>query len=298
MVDADPLDALASDDDEKLFDDITQGSDDSPPPGPDPAPEPPQAAPEPAPQPAAPAAGEEPTASPEPPQPHPEGVVRHVPLRELLDEREKRQTAERRAEERERAIQQILAAQKAAEQPRPDPAIWDQPDGWIEQKLTPLQKAQFEATHSTSEELARIRHGDEVVDKALQAMESAMGTRDAEAVSAWQRMMGSRRPYQDLVDWFKRSEPVRDPQGYRTRLQDDLLKDPAFLQKAQEALRASAASNPVTHQPNAAASLPSVSRAGVPASTSEGEDPFGKMADDDAYEFVLRDKQGRFASRA
>jgi hypothetical protein len=92
------------------------------------------------------------------------------------------------------------------------------------------------------------------------------------------------------LNWYKRARVARDP--------DDLLKDPEFVKKAVETYTAQARANPVTHQPNAAASLPSVSRAGVPASTSEGEDPFGKMADEDAYEFVLRDKQGRFASRA
>jgi hypothetical protein len=298
MADDDPLDAVASDDDEKLFDDITQGVPETD------EPELPLVAPEPVAA-ASEAAETRPAAeAPQASDAPAETVMRHVPLRELLDERDKRQAervkreaAEKLAEERARELQQILAAQRAEREKQPEVAVWDQPTGWFRQQISPLEQKLFRAIHAISERDARREHGNDLVEKALNALDPAMRAGNSEAIAAWQRMMESDHPYHELADWFRRTEPVRDPEGYRTRIQDESLKDAGFLQRAQEALRASAAANPVTHQPNAAASLPSVSRSGTPASTSE-EDPFAKLSDEDAYEYVLRDKQGRFASRA
>lgn len=293
MVDGEQASAPA-DDDAKLFDEVLSGQPERD--EPEPAPEPPQAAPEPSPEPAPAPAAAEPARPSEPPQPGQEPVVRHVPLRELLDERERRQAAERRAEDRDRVLRDLLAKQQQGEQ---QPAIWDDPDRYVDrrldQRVAPVMDRLTQTVLALSERQARKEHGN-VVDKALDAMNAAYHGGDPEAQAAYSRIMNSPDPYGDLVVWHKRTEVIRDPNAYRQRTADELLKDPAFLQRAIEAHRAAASTNPVTSRPNAAASLPSVSRVGTPAPPEDDVETFGKLTDEEVYDYV-RDDKGRFRSR-
>ena len=278
--------AFASGDDEALLNDVLSAGDGDdeggtpPSPEPDPQPEP-DPAPAPEPAPAAPAA---PVA---PPAPEPE-AARHVPITALLDEREKRQALQRRLEELERA-----QAKPAA----PAPEIWDAPDQYVQQHVAPVAQQAQQVRDYFSERLAVQAHGKETVDAALGSMEQAYRSGDPEARAAYNKIMSSPDPYEGLVEWHKRNEVVRNPEGFKARVADDLLKDPSFLARAAEALKATASLNPIVAPAQAgksATALPSVSRVGTPAAVAaQVED----LADDELLASITRDERGRFVRR-
>ena len=222
--------------------------------------------------------------------------MRHVPLRELLDERDKRQAAERRAQEIERLLREHTAKQQADAQPAPE--IWDKPREAIRHEMAPditrLERAlqqQQQIELQRSHESAVQEFGQDIVGKAYAALEEAVERqRDPEAIAAHQRIMSNYHPWRGVVDWYKRARVARDP--------DDLLKDPEFIKRAVESYNAQAAANPVTRQPSAAASLPSVSRAGTPAVPEDDADAYDKLSDEEAYEYWARDEKGRFKGRS
>lgn len=286
-------------DDERLFDEATSGGEPETEPELDPsetATEPPQGGAEPDPEPPRPGA-------PQPTEPHPappEHVLRYVPLSEHLDQRDKMrqraEAAERRAQETERLLKEIYAKQQAEAQPAPE--IWDKPDEFVRRQIEPLlsplqqalqqmQQQQQQRELERSHESAVKEFGEDLVGKAYAAMEEAVERQhDPEARAAHLRIMSSYHPWRGVVDWYKRSKVARDP--------DDLLKDPEFVKRAVASYNAQAAANPVTHQPGAAASLPSVSRVGTPAVPEDDVDLYDKLSDEEAYEYVLRDERGRF----
>lgn len=122
-----------------------------------PAPEPKQEpTPEPAPEPQ-PASQE-----PEPaPQPAPE---LHAPLAALLDEREKRQTAERRARE----LEEWRAQQEAQARAQPIPDRYEDPEGYEAAQQHAIQAALFEQKREFSKRIAEIQFGAETVQAAHQ----------------------------------------------------------------------------------------------------------------------------------
>lgn len=203
--------------------------------------------------------------APEPQQRQAEPEHR-VPLAEHLSEREKRQAAERRAEDTERRItalqQQLAQLQKPQEQPK-TPDIFEDPNGFVgslEQKFEQRLRQQ-EANFSFR--LAHQQNGKEFED-AYQALlrEGEMGNR-----TVVQSVMASNDPGQALMRWHKQSTLFERTGGdldkYLQQHTESLLKDQAFLAKAIEAVRAQGNGNP-NARPESVINLPkSISK--VPA---------------------------------
>jgi hypothetical protein len=118
-----------------------------------------QAQPEPAP--AAPAPEPAPAAAA--PQPEPQ---HHAPLSALLDERERRQAAERQRDELQAWRTQQEAAQRAAAAPPPDPA--EDPAGYQSWRDTQLNEALYEHGRDISRRFAVLQHGEEAVKEAYE----------------------------------------------------------------------------------------------------------------------------------
>lgn len=280
-------DAATLADDERLFDEATSGDEPETEPelsSEEAAPEPPQGDPEPV---SKPPVSETPQ-TPEPPPAAQEPVVRHVPLRELLDERDKRQNAERRAQETERILRELYAKQQASDQPAPE--IWDKPDEYIRRQIEPYANDLLETKSAISRERAVETFGEELVSTAYQALFEANRRGDQASLVEANQIKASPHPWRGIVDWYKRNRVARDP--------DDLLKDPDFIKRAVESYNAQAAANPVTRQPSAAASLPSVSRAGTPAVPEDDADAYDKLSPEEQYDYWARDERGRFKGRS
>ena len=169
----------------------------APPPAPEQAPEPdPAPAPETPPEPA-----------PPPSLPDPE---RTAPLTALLDERDKRKAAERERDEL-RAAQQ---RQPAADVPDP----YDDPDGYRRHVDRQIADQTLGLKFELSESMARDKHGDETVEKAME-----WGAQRAQANPGFRdEFLASKNP----IDWVVRqqkqdldlSDYSKDPVAFARRI--------------------------------------------------------------------------------
>ena len=136
---------------------------------------------------------------------------RFAPLSALLDERDKRQAAQRQAEELQRKLAQFEAQQAAPQAPD----FYEDPEGRINQAL-------WNERLNTSELVARNTHGDAKVDEAREAFLAAAQKNPALQME----LRGSRHPYDFVVSWHKRtralSEIGDDPDAYRAKLQEEI----------------------------------------------------------------------------
>jgi len=172
----------------------------------------------------------EPEAKAEPPpkeQPEPE-EDRHVPLRELRTERQKRQEearlraeAEGRATAYERQLQALLQQQRqpAAPQPQhvqpPDPLT--DPVEYAQYQNAMFERRLFNERANFSEMRARDKHGDEVVDAAAKAFATM-------PPEARQRLYQVNDPWGELVKWHKQnsflSKVGNDPDAYEKSIEE------------------------------------------------------------------------------
>lgn len=156
---------------------------------------------------------------------------RHVPLSELLGEREKRKSeaklreeAERRAAEHAaqlKVYERMLEQQRMPQQPRQDvqqpPDFFQDPDAAINHHLASVQRQYENRFLNYSERAARRVHGDAAVDQALMMAKQA---------GIAQQFVGAADPYDDLVAWHKRVQVMQeigpDPAKYREKMEADL----------------------------------------------------------------------------
>lgn len=194
---------------------------------PEPAPEP-IPAPDPAPLAEAPV--------PVPPAPEPG----HVPLAAMLDERDKRQKLEAEVAEFRR-----LQAQQQSQRQAPDP---------YEDPVAHTQNAVLNAKLDMSEEMARGKHGDELVEKAREWAMAKMG----QSPAFQQEVLSNRHPYEFAVQAFQRDQIV-------SQLKPSDLEQFKAWQAAQAAIQSLPAAAPAAiPQPVAAPprSLASATSAG------------------------------------
>ncbi|CAL8974451.1 hypothetical protein RHODGE_RHODGE_03318 [Rhodoplanes serenus] len=231
----------------------------------------------------------EPAPEPSAPEPQPRDQDHRVPLRELLDERERRQTlaAEIAEERRQReTLQRQIAEMQRASQPRPHtPDIFEDPHGFIgqvEQRFEERLRAQ-EANFSLR--LAHRQYGEEF-EAAYESLIKAGHAGDRIAV---QRVMAAADPGEAVVKWHRERQMVEktggDLDGYLKKREEELLSDPEFLKRVGEKLRAQQASTP--GRPAPVVNLPpSLSRtpSAAPAASDGGDD----MSDAGLFRHAVR----------
>jgi hypothetical protein len=134
-----------------------------------------------------------------------------IPITALLDEREKRQAAERRAQEIERRIAEIEAQRQ---QPAPD--FFDNPEAAFAAERARVEFAMWNERANMSEMLARNKHGDETVERATQAFVEAAQANPALAVE----MRRQRDPYGYVIGWHRKHDAMQkigdDPDAWIT----------------------------------------------------------------------------------
>jgi hypothetical protein len=223
----------------------------------------------------------------------------HVPSWRLREVNDAREAAERRAQEAETqrvAFERQLAdlqrqLQQATQKPQEPKDWYADPDGAIQDRLSPIEQriaaAEQRAILRASRAEQVAEHGRTAIDEMEKAVGEAMrsGHPDMQALSM--QMRNSDDPVGVAMQWYQRDKLVRETGGdvtaYRNKLSEDLLKDPAFLAKAVEAIRAQSG------QPGSPAPVvqlpPSINRATSSASPHE---EVGTMADADLYRFATR----------
>ena len=146
---------------------------------------------------------EEPQAQPEPApvaaveaEPEAAPAPQHVPLTAMLDERDKR-----KALEAELARRDALAAQQQPQQVQA-PDMFEDPDGYRSYQEALVHNQALTTKLDISEELARDKFGDEVVDQArdwaLQKFAARPGFQ--------QEVFQQRNPYRFVVEQYQRDQ--------------------------------------------------------------------------------------------
>lgn len=177
-------------------------------------------------------------AQPEPDASQPDpNANRHVPLSELLSERKQRQEKERlliEAEARAQAYREQLAQQprqQPVQQPQqqqyevPDP--YTDPEGYVQYHLHQQAVAQRDQVLDAYEDSVRTKHGDAVVDAALQA---------ARQTGVIQHLVNTRNPWKELMRWHKdatqRAEIGEDLEAYKKRIKEEAVAEALASLKA------------------------------------------------------------------
>lgn len=210
-----------------------------------------------------------------------------VPLRELLDERDKRQAQQREVEALRRQLQQFQSQQ----QQQNAPEFWEQPEGNIDyrvhQAVAPLVQELVMQREQTSRALASMQYGEDKVNEAFKDMEARINAGDPVARFDYQRVMAQPNQYAALVQLHQQrkalSEIGNDPAAYRDKVLQDALSNPEFLAKAADALQAKAKSSPsvITYAAPKTKGLPSISNIGAAGSVG-GATP--DLSDQELYD--------------
>lgn len=151
----------------------------------------------------APQVEQEPAPAPAPvPEPLAKPEAGHVPITAMLDEREKRQAAERELAELRRQAQQRQPAPAL-----PDPFV--DPDGYAAHQQAQVQSTALNIRLDLSEDLARNKHGDAPVD---QARDWALAKMNA-SPAFQQEVLSNRNPYEFIVQQHQRDQLVAQVQG-------------------------------------------------------------------------------------
>jgi len=198
-----------------------------------------------------------PPVAPEPP-PQP---ARTVPLPELMEERHKRQMAEREREAARRElelVQRFIEGQRQQQPPPPPIDPVTDPEGAFralaERQALIAQRLEEQSLHqraNTSEMLARRDHGDEKVEAAVQA---------AVAAGINRNFMMQPDPYGALMRWHAAQQVAQevgtDLQAYRQKVEAEI--------RERLIAEARAAGKPAPQ--NLPPSLSTATRASVPSS--------------------------------
>lgn len=251
--------------DEALFDTVTTGI-------------PPEPVTEPAVSSGPPAADPAPVAPPSNPDPAAEPAI---PPSRLREEADARRAAERDRDELRQQLEALRRQQPAppqsvqqsqAQQPK---EIWEDPDGFLAAKISPIEQALMRQSERVSRMIAEQTHGKETVSAAFDAMVGAVQAGDREAAFEYQKIMSTDHPYDALVGWHRNRQVITevgsDPQAYKARIIEEALKDPAVLQRAIEISRGVAQPTAEPARSSSVVSMPSIRNVGT--SVNPGGNP-------------------------
>ena len=154
----------------------------------------------------APKPAQKPQAAPQQ-QPQRQPEDHRVPLRELLDERERRQRIEAEAQQMRQAWAQFQAQQQAAAQQQQAPqTIFDNPEDYLSQRvIEPLrqemQARELQRTDKMSREFANHQFGSQAIEAALADMTRIRYTPQGDAI--YRQIMATGHPYGALMQWHQ-----------------------------------------------------------------------------------------------
>ena len=243
--------------------------------------------------PAPPAAPEAPKA---PQAPAPPPADHRVPLRELLDERERRQRIEAEAAQMRNAWQQMMWQQQqaaaAAQAQQMPQTIFDNPDFYLrENVINPiLQQGRMEFLRMKDEwsrEMAESQPGGEqAVSAALSDLGKIRQTPHGQYV--FEQIMSSRHPYGALVKWHNQARMQQqigpDPRAWLQKQQEQWMNDPKVRAEMVKRIQADQQNGgsgrpPTVNLPPSLSSMPGA---------SAGRDEQGDLSDASLYSFATR----------
>jgi hypothetical protein len=226
----------------------------------------------------------------EPPAPEPA-----VPAGRLREEADARRAAERERDEWRRRFDEAFARQPPppkVEAKRSD--LFEKPSDFVQEEVRPMLDPVQQRINEQNEYWSRqhniMRYGDEKVQAAYSALQTAIRGGDAEAFEHYNnRIMKSIDPYGEIMRWHASREVMTtvgpDLAAYRQKLLDEALKDPEFQKKVFEAARGQAASNGNTVNRPVVPKLPSIGKVGAAAPSTDAED---NLSDEELFHAATR----------
>jgi len=227
-----------------------------------------------------------------PPQPQQRQPEDHrVPLREMLDERERRQ----RIEAEYNQLLQHFQQQQRQQQPQGPESIFDAPDEYLNQRvIAPLrQEMQMEMmkrTDAQSREFANVQFGEQVVNAALAEIAKVRQTPQGDFV--FRQIMSAGHPYGELVKWHNQARAHaaigQNPQAWLRQQQQAWFNDPKVQEAMAQHLRQKYAAQ---QQQNGSGNPPNVSLppslSSVP-STSGRNVELGDLSSESLFNFAIK----------
>jgi len=136
-----------------------------------------------------------------------------------------------------RQVQQ--PAPKVEEKPAPE--IWEDPNGFVQAALSPVQQQLQRQAERISMRFAVKEYGKETVEAAYSALDKALEAGDPSAKAEYQRIRASDDPYEGIVQWHRRQETLRtvgdDPNAWLEAEIEKRLADPVHQGKFLERIR-------------------------------------------------------------
>lgn len=135
----------------------------------------------------------------------------HIPIQALLDEREKRQEAQRRADDLQRQMQQLQAQQNRA----PEPDLYDDPEAYAARMDQKLAQTEWTMRRNMSANFAISAHGQDKLDAAVKWADEKADP------FVQQRFTAAPDPYGLLIKEYERDQLMSqigtDPDAYVRR---------------------------------------------------------------------------------
>jgi hypothetical protein len=222
--------------------------------------------------------------------PEPEPQDRRVPLRELLDERDKRNELKRERDELQR---QLAELQRQAQPPQPLPDPYADPQGYVDQALQRTQQQLEQQFQKRFIAASFAEVGEQHGERFRSALEYADAQINNGDLRLKEQIINAPNPGRALMNWYAQQEVIRevgtDPNAYRQKILDEALSDAAFRQKAMEAWRAQAQA-PAAGRPATVTSLPpSLNRMTAAAPNGVADDQ--PLSDRELFKFATAAKR-------
>lgn len=162
-----------------------------------------------------------------------------VPLQALHSERDKGKAARDEADTLRRQNAELIAAltrvqpqqqPQPVEKPKPK-TLWEDPDAFLAERLSPIQQEATTRHMLTSRMLAVDKFGADSVKEADDALGAAMQANPnaPEVIALQQRVSKAEHPFAELVTWHQRRKALADigddPEAFRTRERERLRQE-------------------------------------------------------------------------
>lgn len=172
-----------------------------------------------------------------------------VPQQALHEARQQQKAERERAERLERELAELrgtVNALKPQDKPKEEPkkAFWEDPDGFFNERATPIQQEVVKRHMMTSRMLAEDKFGPETVKAADDALGAAMqaNPNDPSVIALAQKIKDSAHPFRDMIEWHKehqaRVEIGNDPAAYRAKIEAEILAKYNITPEAAAAIAA------------------------------------------------------------
>jgi hypothetical protein len=223
----------------------------------------------------------------------PQMETHRVPLRELLDERERRQRLETEMGQMRQAWEYFISQQqRQQQQPQQPQTIFDAPDQYLAANVVnPLrqegERAMMQIKDGLSREMANQQFGDKAVNTALAELTKIRYTPDGDHL--FRQIMSAGHPYGVLVKWHQQAQAHQaignDPNAWLRQRQQEWVRDPNAQRAVLDYIRSQQQQQRGNGQPSNIQLPPSLST--VPAASGR-EGDVGDLTDASLWRFATR----------